>query len=261
MSVMRPLQRESIPLRVLCVIVLMVGCAPPAVIHGSAPVSLATMASIEGGDWFDESNTWRHVDDFLLDRREVSVGNYGACVRAGACSDRRGRSGEDLERWRGRGCRSPKTHRSSLPANCITVRQAAEYCAWQRKRLPTILEWIWETRGGDEGRVMPWGTGAATCARVNVLGCEGGRPRAARLRRVDQRVEGASRHGVLDLIGNVGEIVLVENGTYTTVGGSFFLTYTWRGSLEYGAYMQWNMDEYADRNLGDEVGFRCARDP
>jgi formylglycine-generating enzyme required for sulfatase activity len=223
----------------------------------SSMSSFTGMVAIEGGDWIDEGGARRSVDDFLLDRLEVSAGDYRACVRAGVCSERSAPSDGNETRRASHGCRGARYQRYSLPVNCVTVRQAAEYCTWRAKRLPTALEWMWAVRGGDQGRPMPWGSGSMTCARANVLGCEDGL-RRSRLRGVDSQTEGASRHGLLNLIGNVAEMVMFENETFGVVGGSYYLPLVWGEYLDYTVHFQWKMKANEDRAFGSDVGFRCA---
>lgn len=216
------------------------------------------MVVIEGGDWVDEGGNRRRVDDFLLDRLEVSAGDYRACIRAGVCSGRIASSSDGSAAQQSHGCRGAEYQRHSLPVNCITVRQAVEYCAWRTKRLPSALEWMWAVRGGNQGRPMPWGEGSMTCARANVLGCENGL-RRSRLKGVDGQAEGASRHGVLNLIGNVAEIVIFEEDTFGIVGGSYYLPLIWGGYLDYTVHFQWERRGNEARPFGSDVGFRCAR--
>lgn len=136
---------------------------------------------------------------FELDRTEVSVGAYRACVAAGACSeevktpyhDGKAQEGEAL-------CNYGAAGREAHPINCVDWSQASAYCAWVKKRLPSEEEWEYAARGTD-GREFPWGNedvgdracwgrgeaGTGTCAVGNV--------------------RGASPFGALDMAGNVWE--------------------------------------------------------
>ncbi|MCB9701064.1 MAG: SUMF1/EgtB/PvdO family nonheme iron enzyme [Myxococcales bacterium] len=82
---------------------------------------------------------------YFLDKYEVSVSDYRACVRRGACSPPypgRGREWRKLCTY----FRSlPRAH--EYPVDCVSVRQAQEYCKWRGGRLPTLDEWRWRQPG------------------------------------------------------------------------------------------------------------------
>src|SRR5690348_12132155 len=61
---------------------------------------------------------------FDLDRDEVTVAAYRACVAAGACRSPRRAVGAPDE-----------------PVTWVSFRDAASYCAFAGKRLPTEAEW------------------------------------------------------------------------------------------------------------------------
>ena len=132
---------------------------------------------------------------FALDRTEVTVGAYKQCMAAGSCEKRE----------------LPASARdATLPVTGVSWHDAARYCAFAGKRLPTEAEWEKAARGPD-GRRYPWGD-AFSCARGN-FGTYGGDGRCAEEgasgapRAVGSFPNGASPYGALDLAGNVWEWV------------------------------------------------------
>jgi formylglycine-generating enzyme required for sulfatase activity len=127
------------------------------------------------------------VSEFDIDLTEVTQAAYAACVAASACTE-------------------PASHYSplatpNLPVRSVAWKQAADFCAWAGKRLPTEAEWEKAARGTD-GRLFPWGDDETfDCARANVSGCGTG------VRPVGQAPAGASPYGALDMAGNVWEWV------------------------------------------------------
>jgi formylglycine-generating enzyme required for sulfatase activity len=87
-----------------------------------------------------------HLSAFQIDRTEVTVAAYAACVAANACTPAA----------IGRFCNVGFEGRGDHPINCITWKQAAAYCAFVEKRLPTEAEWERAARG-TEGRRYVWG--------------------------------------------------------------------------------------------------------
>jgi formylglycine-generating enzyme required for sulfatase activity len=81
---------------------------------------------------------------FEIDRFEVTNADYRACVRAGGCS------AEPLLRTEERlaGPRQPVVN--------VSWEEAAAYCHFRGKRLPTEAEWEKAARG-TAGRIWPWG--------------------------------------------------------------------------------------------------------
>jgi formylglycine-generating enzyme required for sulfatase activity len=190
------------------------------------------MASIPGGSFAmgsedrdaNENEKPVHtvaVASFRLDRREVTVAEYDACVHAGRCSEP-----EPYREQRGdfhASCnwRHPQGRRDH-PVNCVDFHQATAFCAWAGKRLPTEEEWEYAARGGAEERKYPWGNQQPDSSRLNACGTEcppnlvakrlyatppmyqasDGWPETAP---VGSFPAGASKDGVFDLAGNVWE--------------------------------------------------------
>ena len=88
------------------------------------------------------------------------------------------------------------------PAMGIDWMQAAGYCRWAEKRLPTETEWIAAARGA-EANVWPWGPEFSP-ERANLIGSADGAAGAAP---VGSYPKGTSPSGALDMIGNVWEWV------------------------------------------------------
>jgi formylglycine-generating enzyme len=83
---------------------------------------------------------------FEIDKREVTVAEYASCVAAGAC----------MPPATGRFCNTGEAGREKHPINCVTWKQAAQYCVFVKKRLPTEAEWERAARGTDARR-FAWG--------------------------------------------------------------------------------------------------------
>jgi len=139
------------------------------------------------------------VPAFALEKYEVSVGQYQACIEWGDCTFPDGTTSlEDLSLLD-----------QTLPVTRVTAYQAAAYCHYVGRRLPSSLEWERAARGTD-GRPWPWGTAEPQIDFVNasISDAAGELVLASGLVPVNdpRYVGGSSREGsIMHLVGNVWE--------------------------------------------------------
>jgi len=228
---------------------------------------------------------------YCIDRTEVTVAAYAACVAAKGCTAApltvqwSGVSDADVKQW-SRYCNRPdQVNRADHPINCVDWGQSVAYCKWAGKRLPTEAEWEYAARGKD-GRVYPWGNEAPNAKRLNACGSECA-AMAKRDLKLDWKAmyidsdgwettapvgrfpDGVSPVGALDMAGNVWEWTADWYGDYAAaavtnpLGAKTGTARVLRGGGCYyvvvarvrAAFRNWH--DPTDRNVN--VGFRCAR--
>ena len=196
------------------------------------------------------------VAPFWIDKTEVTVGAYRACVDRGACP-RPARSSTSCTYDLG----DP-----ALPVSCVPWTSAQAYCIAVNKRLPREVEWEMAARGTSAIK-YPWGGGsAAGCGAAVTLAAEKSQRSCGKNKpaRVGSHPGGASPYGVQDMSGNVEEWVAdwyadSVSDLSPRAGASHVL----RGG---GWLSQPSQSKTTSRNwgsareMGPNVGFRCARD-
>lgn len=216
------------------------------------------------------------VEDFRLDRTEVTVAQYTRCVEAGGCKSE-GLTLEGITIQIGdkdhsdwiQECNWGKAGREDRPINCINWQQASAYCSWAGKRLPTEIEWEKAARGKDK-RTYPWGKDGfqkagrvaniadETFKRLNadMPSAEGYDDGFLGTAPVGSFPDGASPDGALDMIGNVAEWTADRHdagGTQLPIvrGGSWLVP---PRAARASDRVWYGPDT---RSMG--VGFRCAQ--
>jgi formylglycine-generating enzyme required for sulfatase activity len=195
-----------------------------------------------------------YLDAYWIDKTEVTAAQYQRCVDSGVCSAPKA----------GALCTYGANDKSDHPVNCVDWSQAAAYCQWAGRRLPTEAEWEKAARGVD-GRIYPWGDQSPDAALAN-FNEKVGRTTTP----VGSYPAGVSHYGALDMAGNVWEWTADwfydtyyaksphENPTGPGPGFERVLRGgAWFNSANFvrAAYRGRNTPD--SRN--DYVGFRCAR--
>ncbi len=167
----------------------------------------------------------------------------------------------------GRGLPEPSQEApASFPVVGVSYDDAAAFCAWAGKRLPTDVEWE-KTARGPTGRLYPWGDQPRPDL-ANVP--HGNEPHE--LQPVESNMNGASVYGAINLLGNVWEWVakaerleegdlrevvlnppmLREERSFQIRGGSFQQALDLRQAV-------WDFAVAPARLKRGDIGFRCAR--
>ncbi|HEY6288598.1 MAG TPA: formylglycine-generating enzyme family protein, partial [Nitrospiraceae bacterium] len=133
-----------------------------------------------------------YVDVFSIDRYEVTVGQYAVFLQEGG--------GHPPSDW---ATMNRLAHQKRPVAN-VDWADAAAYCKWAGKRLPTEAEWEKAARGTD-GRLYPWGNDPPTPLHAN-YGKTGSHDYGT-LTPVGTLEDGKSPYGIYDMAGNVWEWV------------------------------------------------------
>ncbi len=270
--------------------------------HAVVPTCPAGTVAIPGGMFyigspdFDARETPVHgvsLSSFCLDRTEVTVAAYAKCVATGACEPAAvevtpGSMTPHQIALENPACNGNRADRQNHPVNCVDWNQAAAYCTWIDRRLPTEAEWEYAAIG-TENRVFVWGNDRPTAKHFNGCGSEciglvrdiverptfkplydgdDGWPTTAP---VGNFATDTSVFGALDMSGNVSEWVSDWMGPYANDiqinptgpstgtariqrGGS------WADSSRAGPHVSMR-GEREPGTRGIAVGFRCAQYP
>ncbi len=183
------------------------------------------------------------LDAYWIDKTEVTNDQYGKCVGAGACA---APGGSDY--YNG--------VKNQRPVVYVRWGDAATYCEWVGRRLPSEAEWEKAARGTD-GRMYPWGNALPDGTLANM---------GENTTSVWSYPAGASPYGALDMAGNVWEWVedwfaadyYADSPVANPPGPASDGYRVVRGGPSRGLRSAYrSAQDPAYRN--DDLGFRCAR--
>ena len=161
---------------------------PPEGAMALVPAGEFTMGS-STGDADEQPAHLIHVDAFLIDIYEVTVRRYAAFLKATGVTD-----------WK----TMNQPANQKRPIANVEWADAAAYCNWAGKRLPTEAEWEKAARGTD-GRLYPWGNDPPTPRHAHYR--KSGSHNHGTLAPVGTLDQGKSPYGLYDMAGNVWEWV------------------------------------------------------
>jgi formylglycine-generating enzyme required for sulfatase activity len=147
--------------------------------------------------WFTDANPAHSVtlDEFWIDETEVTMGMYAKCVMAGICQPPENVSSYTRSNY------YENQQYTYYPVIYVSWQDATEYCKWAGARLPSEAEWEIAARGGQEGRLFPWGNQEPDETLANYG------KKIEDTTKVGSYPAGVSRYGNLDMAGNVKEWV------------------------------------------------------
>jgi formylglycine-generating enzyme required for sulfatase activity len=167
------------------------GAGVPSIVPDSVDVPMAlipagqfTMGS-DNGDKDEKPVHTVYLNDFYIDKYEVTNALYKDCVTAGVCAQPQNVRNYDNSQY------------ANHPVVYVDWNMAKAYCEWRGAQLPTEAQWEKAARGTD-GRTYPWGEGIE-CNKANYLGC------VDDTKTVGSYENGQSPYGLYDMAGNVWE--------------------------------------------------------
>jgi serine/threonine protein kinase/formylglycine-generating enzyme required for sulfatase activity len=208
------------------------------------------------------------VESFLIDKHEVTNAEYAEFIKAtGRPAPTNTVTTSAAQYWKAWNGNLPPSGRERWPVTNVSPKDANDFARWLSNRdgveyrLPSEAEWEFAARNGSQGTLFPWGNSWVN-GRANINQTQGPRD-------VGSFPDGATKDGVLDMVGNVWEWTASKASLYN---GSPVVQDVNGRVMRGGSYdEQVNGDLYQNstsRNwFGDEdsryptIGFRLVRKP
>lgn len=206
---------------------------------GCSPQDTSCLADEKPGGWVALKPFWIDATEVTLDAFRVFAAATGRLVPP-----------------------QPPGNSGKMPVVNVTYHDAAAFCAWLGKRLPSEAEWEAAARGEDPQAVYPTGA-SLDHDRANFTGT-GGKDRYPRLAPVGSFP--ANTLGLYDMAGNVWEWVADSYAPHPpksqvpVAGGSLNVTKGGGWNSPPLSLRVSNRGRLPAEATSDAVGFRCARD-
>lgn len=195
---------------------------------------------VEGGTLSTRRKFGVAIAGLCVDRTEVTVGAYAACVSMRACQ----------APATGKACNWYVGDRELHPINCVNMEDAKTFCAWRNGRLPTYNEWEWIAEGRTAAMRYPWGN-----TKPTEQTCWSGVTKRRETCPVGSFQTDHSLQGIADLAGNVSEWTttpfVAMPDTFVVAGGCW-----WDSDPDFLHIVAINHDVPVSRI--DMIGFRCV---
>lgn len=198
-----------------------------------------------------------YLDAYYLDQDEMTTARYATFFRETKRAAPKYWSDQVVKQ------------RGQKPVVGVDWNDAAAYCSWAGKRLPTEAEWEKAARGTDQ-RLYPWGNEAPSEQRANISHCCDFKAYGV-LTAVGSFEQGTSPYGAHDMAGNVLEWVADwYQANYYRESPDRNPTGPATGEYRVRRGGSWtsapddvrSADRYGDTPSArsDDLGFRCAQD-
>ncbi len=201
-----------------------------------------------------------YLNDYYIDKYEVTNALYEPCVRAGVCKPPVRTDSYTQNSYYG----NPRYN--DYPVVYVDWSMAKAYCEWRGADLPTEAHWEKAARASDEP-IYPWGN-ELDCNKANYT--DGSRVCVGGTTKVGSYESGKSPYGMYDMAGNVWEWVTdwYSESYYSTsisssnpFGPDFGRARVARGgswTRPQGEIRSANRINYAPTYYNFDLGFRCA---
>ena len=205
-----------------------------------------------------------YLDTYYIDRTEVTVGQYQACLTARACTEPIRTYSDSAPNY------FYNSDYKNYPVIFVTWFQARDYCTWAGKRLPSEAEWEKASRGVSSTRIYPWGNAEPDCRTANIKSKS--KKCAGDVQPVGSYARDASLYGVVDMAGNVREWIndwyepnFYKHSPYNNptgpVDGRFVVMRGGRFDNTWPAARTAARRTIGPNDYGAGIGFRCAFSP